>query len=443
MGYERVTTQRTSPDTAPSRRRRIALGCTLIISPLMAGMAAYGGDTHRLASAPFDALGELSFGHSAAALASGVDPDQPLEVSAEPGAGRITDVEAVDSAGRRVAGELSPNGERWLSATPLAADAEYTVRVSTERGGAPGHGVQTFATRPSDAKQLQVDLGPEAGTYGVGQPLTAELNREISTPEERAIVEQALEVRSTPEVEGSWHWVDDSLLHYRPREYWPADAEISVRSHLEGVHIRDGLRGGETEELRMRTGDRIEAIADVEAHTMTVLRNGEELRTVPITTGKEGFRTRGGKKVILGLEDFVRMRSSTLGIPEGSADSYDLPVHWAARITLSGEYVHGAPWSVGSQGSDNVSHGCTGLSTENARWFYDLIKPGDIVEHVNALGEDMAPFGNGFGDWNLSWEEWLAGSALQDEPGRGSAVVDDAAQGPQRPIGGDAPRPSV
>jgi hypothetical protein len=28
------------------------------------------------------------------------------------------------------------------------------------------------------------------------------------------------------------------------------------------------------------------------------------------------------------------------------------------------------------------------------------------------MGETMAPFDNGFGDWNLSWDQWKKGSAL-------------------------------
>lgn len=41
--------------------------------------------------------------------------------------------------------------------------------------------------------------------------------------------------------------------------------------------------------------------------------------------------------------------------------------------------MHAAPWSVNSQGFENVSHGCINLSTENARWFYDNAKIGDPV----------------------------------------------------------------
>lgn len=416
MGNETGTAQGTST-TAPAGRsathRRIALGWTAILTPLMGGLVACGGGIHPLAAAPYDATAQLSFHHGGASTTD-VDPDQPLRINTEHADSRITDVIAADADGRRLPGELSADGGSWRSTAPLAADARYTVRVSTENGsGSPGEGRHTFATRQSDVRRLTVAFGPEPGTYGVGQPLVAELNRKVRSHRERALVESNLQVTAEPTVSGSWHWADDRTLHYRPRDYWPTHADITVRSTLDGVHIRDGLRGGATKPLQLRTGDRVEAIADVSGHAMTVLRNGKELRTIPITTGKAGFRTRGGKKVILSREEFVRMRSSSVGIPAGSSDSYDLPVQWATRLTLSGEYVHGAPWSVGSQGNDNVSHGCTGLSTEHARWFFNLVKPGDIVEHVNALGEDMAPFGNGYGDWNLSWDEWRAGSALQ------------------------------
>ncbi|MFD5317296.1 Ig-like domain-containing protein [Streptomyces sp. NPDC127098] len=394
-----------------SHTPRIQLGCALLLAPLIAGLTGCGGGGNPLAGEPYDAVGQLSFG--SAGDGAEVNPDDPLKISTKGSGSRITDVIATDSAGRRVSGELSADGRAWRSTDPLAAGAEYTVRVSTENGGgSQGRGEHTFRTSESDAERLDVTFGPEAGTYGVGQPITAELSEEINDETERAKVEGALEVRSEPRVEGAWHWVDGTELHYRPKEYWPTDATISVTSSLDGVQIRDGLRGGETDALELATGDRIEAVADIANHHMTVSRNGEELRTIPITTGKEGFATRSGKKVILGRESYVRMTGTSIGIPAGSSESYDLPVYWAARLTWSGEYVHGAPWSVGSQGYDNVSHGCTGLSTENARWFYELVKPGDIVEHVNGFGEDMAPFGNGFGDWNLSWEEWLQGSAL-------------------------------
>ncbi|MFB8256016.1 L,D-transpeptidase, partial [Streptomyces rochei] len=300
--------------------------------------------------------------------------------------------------------------------------------VSTEDGdGAPGRKVLTFETgMPSAKKTLDVAFGPKAGAYGVGQPVTAELSQPVADPAQRAIVERALKVRSTPAVEGAWHWVDDKKLHYRPKEYWPAHATVQVTSALSGIKIGDRLWGGKAEPLTITTDDRVVAVTDAAAHTLTLFKDGEEVRQIPVTTGKPGFETRNGVKVVLGKEPFVRMRSSTVGIAEGSSESYDLPVYFATRVTWSGEYVHAAPWSVGSQGSANVSHGCVGMSTANAEWFFGAVQEGDLVEVVNSDGETMEPFGNGFGDWNLDWAKWTTGSALTG--GAGGTADQDAAR---------------
>ncbi|MFE9770286.1 Ig-like domain-containing protein [Streptomyces sp. NPDC005931] len=393
-------------------RTRTVVGCTLLVIALGAGVTGCGAAGDPLSAEPYDAADHISF-TGLGEDGEKADPDKPLEVVAEDADGRITDVTAVDAAGRYVAGELSADGTRWHSTSPLAADARYTVRVSTENeDGAPGREVVSFTTGRPTTKRLGVTFGPRAGTYGVGQPVTAELSMPVTDPAQRAVVERALKVRSTPAVSGAWHWVDDRKLHYRPKEYWPAHATVQARSNLEGIRIDDRVRGGSVKPLTLRTRDRVIAVTDAAAHAMTVYRNGEEIKKIPVTTGKPGFETRNGVKVVLAKERFVRMRSSTVGIAEGSAESYDLPVHFATRVTWSGEYVHAAPWSVGSQGYANVSHGCVGMSTDNAQWFFDTVREGDVVEVVNSDGDTMETFGNGYGDWNLSWEKWREGSAV-------------------------------
>ncbi|NBM16375.1 Ig-like domain-containing protein [Streptomyces sp. GC420] len=405
-------TPRTGPAARTGSCPRTIFGCTLLAVSLGLTATACGEDDHPLSAAPYDATEQISLGGALGGKEA--DPDEPIEVTAKDGGGRITDVTVTDESGRLLAGELSADGSRWHSTTPPAAGARYTVRVSTEdKDGSPGRRTAEFRTAAAK-RTLDVTFGPRAGRYGVGQPVTATLSKPLGDREKtaRAVVEGALKVSSEPSVEGSWHWADDKTLHYRPREYWPAHATIEVRSALKGLKVKDRLYGGEAESLRITTGDRLEAITDAAAHTMTVRRNGEVINTIPVTTGKPGFSTRNGIKVVLGKEYFVRMRGTSIGIPDGSSESYDLPVYYATRVTWSGEYVHAAPWSVGSQGVANVSHGCVGMSTSNAAWFFETFREGDIVRVVNSLGEDMAPFGNGFGDWNLSWGAWREGSAL-------------------------------
>jgi hypothetical protein len=79
-------------------------------------------------------------------------------------------------------------------------------------------------------------------------------------------------------------------------------------------------------------------------------------------------------------------------------------------MTWSGEFIHAAPWSVGAQGTANVSHGCIGISTDNAAWLFGLTTRGDVVTVQNS--PRPLEKGNGYTDWNYTWPEWLAGSAL-------------------------------
>ena len=89
---------------------------------------------------------------------------------------------------------------------------------------------------------------------------------------------------------------------------------------------------------------------------------------------------------------------------------YDIMVPWSVLFTWSGNYLHAAPWSVGSQGYANVSHGCVNLSPEHAQTYYELAVPGDPV---TVTGSPAAgTWGDGWTVWFLSWSELLHGSAL-------------------------------
>jgi lipoprotein-anchoring transpeptidase ErfK/SrfK len=149
---------------------------------------------------------------------------------------------------------------------------------------------------------------------------------------------------------------------------------------------------------------------DVARHTLTVRRNGKVQRVIPVSTGKDGFLTRNGIKVVLEKHTMKVMDASTIGIGKSDPEYYRLEVPYALRVTWSGEFVHAAPWSVGSQGRANVSHGCVGMSMSNAIWLFNQTHIGDIVRVVNSP-RTLEP-GNGYTDWNVPWSTWLRGSAL-------------------------------
>jgi lipoprotein-anchoring transpeptidase ErfK/SrfK len=401
-----------------ARGRRIA--AWLALTPLLTGplAACSSGGSGAAPPHPVDA-GHLV--HTSAA--TGADPGKPFTVTAQ-GGGTITDVTLSGPDGKQVAGTLDPDGHGWHSTVALIPATHYTARIAAADGrGGRGRTTAEFTTKPAD-KLLTVKLGPDLGrdTYGVGEPLTAQLSDPVTDPATRQRIEQDLTVASTPAVTGAWYWVDSKNLHFRPKDYWPTGTKVKLGWTGQGAAIDGhGMYGAPAPGVAFTVGDKVEAVVDASADQLTYKRNDEVVATFPVTTGKPGFETRNGIKVVLGQERSVQMKSETIGIAEGSSEAYDLHVEWATRVTWSGEYVHAAPWSVASQGVTNVSHGCTGMSTDNAKWFFDNTRVGDIVQVVNSNGHQMEPFGNGFGDWNLSWDDWVKGSATGKPVDTGAA----------------------
>lgn len=71
--------------------------------------------------------------------------------------------------------------------------------------------------------------------------------------------------------------------------------------------------------------------------------------------------------------------SRTIGIPLDDPEGYLIDGEFGVRVTWGGVHVHSARWSVGAQGSANVSHGCINLSPENAEWYFEMVRVGDPV----------------------------------------------------------------
>ena len=85
---------------------------------------------------------------------------------------------------------------------------------------------------------------------------------------------------------------------------------------------------------------------------------------MPISMGKGtrlAYTTTSGVHLTMEKAHHVVMDSASVGCPPGCPDYYRHDVYYAVRISDSGEYEHSAPWSVGDQGSHNVSHGCINM----------------------------------------------------------------------------------
>ncbi|NDU72235.1 L,D-transpeptidase family protein [Actinomadura sp. DSM 109109] len=337
-------------------------------------------------------------------------PDSPITVAARQGTIQNVRVATRDGA---VEGELSADRTRWQSRWALKPGTAYTVdatalgrdgRTRTVRSG--------FSTaRVKKTNEVSIEAPFNRETVGVGIPIIVHFARPVK---DRAAVERALEVTADRTVEGGWKWFGDQEVVFRTKSYWPAQTKVSFKAHMSGVRTGEGVYGAKDYGVDFKVGDSHVSTAGEDTHKMVVRVNGKKARTIPTSMGRGGVRkytTTNGVHLAMAKEDPTVMTSDWEGCGPGCAGYYSLTVYKSVRISDSGEYVHSAPWSVGSQGSTNVSHGCINVSPSNAKWFYNLTQRGDPIRVTGSNRELEAE--NGWGYWQVKWQDWVKGSALK------------------------------
>lgn len=338
--------------------------------------------------------------------AVGVSVESPVTVSAEDGVlGAVTMVNADD--GTPVAGQLSPDGLTWRTAEPLGYNESYTLNAQSLGLGGATSQQMTFETHSPENLTMAYVLPNEGEVVGIGQPVAVQFDENIPN---RLAAQKAIKVTTNPPVEGAFYWLNNREVRWRPAQYWKPGTTVNVQVNTYGVDLGDGLFGQENVSTQFTIGDEVIATADDNTKIVTVRRNGEVVKTMPTSMGKNSTPTNNGVYLVGNRFTHIVMDSSTYGVPVNSPNGYRTDVDWATQISYSGIFVHSAPWSVGSQGYSNTSHGCLNVSPSNAVWFYDNTKRGDIVEVINTVGSTL-PGTDGLGDWNIPWEQWKAGNA--------------------------------
>jgi lipoprotein-anchoring transpeptidase ErfK/SrfK len=340
--------------------------------------------------------------------ATDIHTEIPVSVTAQSGE-KLAAVTLAGPDGKAVPGSLNSESTVWTAGGTLKTKTHYTLSATgVAADGTEATRQSSFTTfTPAADKQLKFTAtGPTDGdTVGVGMPIMVQFSKPVT---DRAAVERSLQVVANPPQLGHWSWLSDARLDWRPQSYWTPGTKVQVHLELDGVPAGDGKYGGADTSFGFTVGRSQISIVDLSKHRMTVYQGGNTVQTIPVTGGKPGADTWGGIMAVIDKSPSVHMQSSTVGF----GNEYDIPdVRYAIHLTYSGTYIHAAPWSVGSQGWANVSHGCVGLSMGRAAWLFENTLPGDIVQVVNSP-KSVAP-GNGFGDWQESWPQWLAGSAVK------------------------------
>lgn len=337
--------------------------------------------------------------------AVGVAVDQPVTVTA--GDGVLGAVSLSRPDGTPVAGKVSPDGLTWATTEPLGYNKQYTLTAEALGLSGVTRKRMTFETHSPENLTSAYVLPNDGEVVGVGQPVAIRFDENIPN---RLAAQRAIKITTNPPVEGAFYWLNNQELRWRPEKYWKPGTEVDVAVNIYGVDMGDGLFGQEDVKTHFTVGDEVIATVDDDTKTITVRRNGEVVKTMPTSMGKNSTPTNNGIYIVGDRFQHIIMDSSTYGVPVNSPNGYRTDVNWATQISYSGIFVHSAPWSVGAQGNTNTSHGCLNVSPSNAIWFYNNTKRGDIVEIMNTVGSTL-PGTDGLGDWNIPWETWKAGNA--------------------------------
>ena len=337
--------------------------------------------------------------------ASDVAPLDPVTVSVAKGTLESVELRGPDGP---VPGTLDPGRTRWTSNAPLAYATTYTwsgSAVGTDGSTTPLAGTVTTVT-PKEQVRAVINIG-DGRTVGIAAPIAIQFDAHV---DDRAAVERALKVETSVPVEGAWGWLPDegggSRVHWRPKEYWPANTKVTVTATLFGVPYGGGAWGARDVSSTFSIGPAQIVKADVTSHRLLVVRDGRTVADFPASYGLDtdpARNTRSGIHVVTEKFENRRMISQQF--------DYDVVMQWAVRMSNNGEFIHANPNTTSVQGSSNVSHGCVNLSTADAKRYYDMARYGDPIE-VTGSNVQLSARDGDIWDWTLSWDQWRRLSAL-------------------------------
>ncbi|MEV5545580.1 Ig-like domain-containing protein [Streptomyces sp. NPDC052309] len=334
--------------------------------------------------------------------------------------GTLTEVKMTTSDGTEVSGEISADKTSWKPTTQLERATKYKLTATAQDSkGRAAHENASFTT-VSPANSFIGTFTPDDGTtVGVGMPVSINFDKAITN---KAAVQKGITVSTTSGQEVACHWFNANRMDCRPENYWQENSTVTLKLALDGVEGAEGVYGVQQKTVTFKIGRNQVSYVDAQTKQMKVTRNGQVIRTIPISAGSPENKTYEGQMVISEKFKETRMNGATVGFTDddgkGEYDIADVP--HAMRLSTSGTFIHGNYWGAKSIfGSVNTSHGCVGLADAKGAgdpntpgaWFYDNSIVGDVVVVQNTGDKTIAP-DNGLNGWNMDWAQWKAGSAV-------------------------------
>jgi lipoprotein-anchoring transpeptidase ErfK/SrfK len=412
-----------------SRRKALTALAVGLVAP--GALAACGSRVGKPSAEAPSAPSSPSISYQPADAATDVAPVAPVRVDVKDG--WFQKVSLTNDDGKVVAGALNRDRTSFSTTEPLGYGVSYTWAGSVVGHDGKAVPVQGNFSTINPTKQVNGAFQLADGqTVGVAAPVIIQFDASIS---DKATVEKALKVTTVPPVEGSWAWLPDevggSRVHYRTKEYYPAGTKVSVDAKLYGVDFGDSAYGAQDITLNFEIGRRQVVKADASSHRIQVLDGaGAVIMDFPCSYGEGDLPrniTRSGVHVVTEkYEDFY--------MTNPAAGYSNVHERFAVRISNNGEFIHCNPNSIGAQGNTNVTNGCINLNLENSQQYFNSAIYGDPVE-VTGTSIELSYSDGDLWDWAVSWDEWVAMSALSPQ-GSPSEIPSTAPATPS-----DAPQP--
>ena len=359
------------------------------------------------------------------------NPTATISVRAEKGV-LNPDVKLLNPSGRAVQGTLSADQTTFTILEPLGYNTTYTWHGSAtgyDRLTVPVDGKFT-TLNPSSQLNVVVNIA-DGQEVGIAAPLILKFD---GTVEDKAAVEKALAITTTPPTEGSWAWLGEdngSRAHWRPREYWAPGTKVHMDAKLYGLDHGGGGYGAADVTSDFVIGRSQIVKGEASSHQITVVRDGATLMTLPCSYGGGDLDrnvTRSGIHVVSEKHEDFYMSNPAAGY-------FNIRERWAVRISNNGEFIHANPETVGVQGSSNVTNGCINLSLENAQRYFQTAIYGDPVE-VTGTRINLSEADGDIFDWIYDWPTWKGMSAIKGTPQSASVpATPKGAPTPHTPAG--------
>jgi len=183
--------------------------------------------------------------------AAGVSPTEL--VTAVVASGQLTSADLRSQDGGKLDGALSPDGARWTSTAPLKPNTSYVLTTVVRSTTGQESNTTTKFTTLSPGQQVGGKITPaDGGTVNPASPVSVLFDKPIG---DRAAVEKALVVTSTPPIQGAPQWRSDREVVWQPSGLWQPGSQVTATLDFFGKQVGPGLFGGGDLRSSFRVGD--------------------------------------------------------------------------------------------------------------------------------------------------------------------------------------------